>query len=173
MDKEQRRRYNDYYYIEGNAARQLQRVPSHEVEEEQRVKVQPRRITRRRQKVNAGIDLFSMMVLTIAIAITLYTCVEYLSVQSGLSSMNKEITDLERQLAKLKDENKAAMSQINTSLDLNYIYQVATTELGMVYPNENQVITYESSLSDYVRQYEEIPEYKTSNLLENILGSFK
>jgi cell division protein FtsL len=171
MDKEQRRRYNEYY-IEGSAARQLQRIPNHEVEEEQRVKVQPRRVTRRRPKVNAGIDLFSMMVLTIAIAITLYTCVDYLSVQSGLSTMNKEITDLERDLAKLKDENKAAMSQINTSLDLNYIYQVATTELGMVYPNENQVITYESSLSDYVRQYEEIPEYNEANLLDNILGSF-
>jgi hypothetical protein len=39
----------------------------------------------------------------------------------------------------------------------------------MVYPNENQVITYESTLSDYVRQYKDIPEASTTTLLDGIL----
>ena len=39
----------------------------------------------------------------------------------------------------------------------------------MVYPNKNQVIAYESTLSDYVRQYKEIPEVEKSSILDNIV----
>ena len=48
-------------------------------------------------------------------------------------------------------------TRINTSLDLDYVYRVATEELGMVYPNKNQVILYNKTESEYVRQYEDIP----------------
>ena len=43
-------------------------------------------------------------------------------------------------------------------MDLQYIYQVATEELGMTYPKKGQISEYENSSAEYVRQYEEIPE---------------
>ena len=55
-------------------------------------------------------------------------------------------------------ENRSLASKINTCTDLDYIYQVATEELGMVYPGEDQVIVYDRTESEYVRQYENIPE---------------
>jgi hypothetical protein len=44
------------------------------------------------------------------------------------------------------------------SSDLDYVYKVATEELGMVYANKNQVRLYNKTESEYVRQYEDIPE---------------
>jgi len=36
-------------------------------------------------------------------------------------------------------------------------YDVATNKLGMIYAKKNQVITYEKTESEYVRQFEDIP----------------
>lgn len=43
------------------------------------------------------------------------------------------------------------------TIDLDEIYQIATGRLGMVYAGEDQVIYYDSSNNDYIRQYESIP----------------
>lgn len=167
--KRQRYQYNNYT-TDGNTARKLQVVPGYDESEDLEPIRQPARERRRKPKANIGIDLFSIFILTIAIAVTLYTCIEYLQVQSGVTEQNKEIANLEHSLVKLQNQNKDALSKLNTSLDLNYIYEVATKELGMVYPNENQVINYKSNLSDYVRQYKNIPEGNDSTLLDKILN---
>jgi cell division protein FtsB len=167
--KRQRYQNTNSYYIDGSTARKLQAVPNYRDEEDIVRRQQPVRETRKRPRMGAGIDLFSAFILTVAIVVTLFSCITYLGVQAGKTQMHKEIAQLERSLAKLQDENHAELSKLNTSLDLNYIYQVATTDLGMVYPNENQVITYESNLSDYVRQYEEIPQANDTTILDKIL----
>ena len=166
--KSRRYQYNNDS-IDGNNARKLQIIPEYGESEELEPINQPARKKRRKPKTDIGIDLFSVFFLTIAIVVTLYTCIEYLQVQSGLTEQSKEIAELEHNLVKLQNQNKDALSKLNTSLDLNYIYEVATKELGMVYPKDNQVITYESNLSDYVRQYEEIPEENSTSVLDKIL----
>ena len=45
---------------------------------------------------------------------------------------------------------------INSSIDYNYIYKVATEELGMVYPSQNQIVNYDSEDSEYVVQYKDV-----------------
>lgn len=165
--RKQRYQYNNYS-VEGNTARSLTVVPGYGEEEEHIRAPRPVRRVRKKPKAKVGLDLFAMLFLTAAIIVTVYTCIEYLQVQSQVSSMNKNIASLEDNLLKLKNENDAARTALNTSLDLNYIYKVATEELGMVYPKDNQVITYKSNLSDYVRQYEDIPEDNGSTLLDKI-----
>jgi cell division protein FtsL len=160
--------YNKTYYVEGNVARNMQAVPDYQVEELPSRREQPKRREQRRTRVNTGMDAFSFLFFAIAVTVTLYTCIEYLSVQSNITQMEKEVVTLEGDLMKLKNENRAAVSQINTSLDLNYIYKVATKQLGMVYPDGNQVITYKSTVSDYVRQYADIPEESKTTLLGKI-----
>ncbi len=50
--------------------------------------------------------------------------------------------------------------KINTDTNLDYVYKVATEELGMVYANSNQVVLYDKTDNEYVRQYDDIPLYK-------------
>jgi len=167
MEERKRRHYNhNLYSIEGSAARKLQAVPGYQEVESPVRRQHTKREIQRKRKLNSGMDIVSMFILTFAIAVTVYTCLEYLSVQSHISQMDKEIVQLESELIKIRNENTSALSEIDTSLDLDYIYEVATKELGMVYPNKNQVIAYES---DYVRQYKEIPEVEKSSILDNIV----
>ena len=102
-------------------------------------------------------DLPYLMLLTIAALATLFICCSYLRVQSSITSSIKTIETQEKKLESLKNENDALETRINTSVDLEHIYQVATQELGMVYPEKNQVIQYDKTESEYVRQYENIP----------------
>lgn len=170
MEERNRRYYNsNLYSIEGNAARKLQAVPDYQKVERPDRRQQTRREIQKKRKTNPSMDIVSMLILTFAIAVTVYSCLEYLSVQSRISQMNKKIVELESELIKTKNENTSALSEINTSLDLDYIYKVATKELGMVYPKENQVIAYESTLSDYVRQYKDIPKADDSNIINKII----
>ena len=45
-------------------------------------------------------------------------------------------------------------------MSLDHVYQVATEELGMVYAGKDQVLLYDKTESEYVRQNEDIPKYK-------------
>lgn len=145
-------------YIEGNTARKLNTAPDIRREREPYQAPSPRRQVQRQPRSLSGINFGSLLVLTIAVIATVYVCVEYLQLQTEVSQMNKSIISLESRLKTLTHDNDAALEQINTAYDMDYVYQVAVEELGMVYPNKNEVITYQRGSEDYVRQYEDIPD---------------
>ncbi|MFQ9511096.1 MAG: hypothetical protein ACLRZ7_09340 [Lachnospiraceae bacterium] len=64
---------------------------------------------------------------------------------------------LETEYNQLVSDNDALKAKIDASVDLNYIFKVATEELGMVYPSKDQVVNYDRVESEYVRQYEDVP----------------
>ena len=114
---------------------------------------------RRNQERALYMDLPYVIMLTIASVFTLYLCINYLHVQSSITARMHNIERMEAQLEKLKAENDALETSINTSVDLNRIYEIATKELGMVYAKKDQVLLYDKTESEYVRQYEDIPEH--------------
>ena len=97
-----------------------------------------------------------MLLLQLAVCI-LFIAINYLQVQSTIVSTMNTIEARELELEQLKANNDLLERKIQTYTDLDYIYQVATTELGMVHPSEDQVLYYQSTESEYVRQYEQIP----------------
>jgi cell division protein FtsL len=145
-------------YVEGNTVRKLNTAPDIRREEEQYERPSRRRQVHQQPKTLQGISPAALLVLTIAIAATLYICVEYLRLQSDVTQMDKTIVSLEQNLITMSKENDAAYAEIDTSVDLAHIYKVAVEKLGMVYPNNNTVIAYKSAPDDYVRQYEDIPD---------------
>lgn len=161
MEADKRRyQYNDTRtsYVDGNTVRKLRVAPDIRREEEQYEIPQRRLKERSRKKALSGISFASLLVLTAAVITTVYVCVDYLMVQNQVNVMNKQIVSLEKQITVLTKENDAAYEAINAAVDMEEIYRVAVEELGMVYPNKNEVITYQSGSADYVRQYEDIPE---------------
>lgn len=144
-------------YIEGNTVRKLNAVPDIRREERPLELPSKGRQEHRQPRALSGVSFTSLLVLTAAIIATLYICVEYLKLQSQVTRMDKTIVSMEQKLSDMTNENDAAYEAINTSYDLNYVYHVAVDELGMVYPNNNKVITYQSSNDDFVEQYEDIP----------------
>ena len=137
-------------YVEGNTVRKVERVPRYEEQErghQQKRNVSHTVTVRRNQEKALQMNLFSVLLLTVAVICTLYICVSYLKLQSSVTAIEK-----------LKGDNDALLTRINTSVDLDYVYKVATEELGMVYANKDQVRLYNKTESEYVRQYEDIPE---------------
>jgi len=65
---------------------------------------------------------------------------------------------MERTLSSKKNVNDAGYEQIDMVYDLDYVYNIAVNELGMVYPNNNEVITFDKATESYVRQYGDIPD---------------
>lgn len=146
-------------YVSGNTVRVT--APQRETVRPQRESERPAVNTRvrRNQEKALQMDLPYIILLTMAAMCALYICVSYLQVQSSMTGRIHSISVLEQQLEQLKSENDALQTRINTDIDLDHVYKVATEELGMVYANRKQVLLYDKTESEYVRQYEDIPKH--------------
>ena len=147
-------------YVYGTATRNM--AAERERTRKQRV-VQYRQnmshTVRKNQEKALQMNLPYVIMLTLAAVCALYICIGYLHVQSSMTAKIHNIETLEQQLEQLRSENDALQTRINTDMDLDHIYKVATEELGMVYANRNQVLLYDKTESEYVRQYEDIPKH--------------
>ncbi|MCI8516283.1 MAG: cell division protein FtsL [Hungatella sp.] len=146
-------------YIHGSVVRKIE--PERRLSEEKRQKkthkVSSR--VRKNQEKALRMDLPYLVVLLAASCCTLFICISYIQVRSAMTRRMENIKKLEQDIDALKSENDALQTRINTSVDLEYVYQVATEELGMVYAGKDQVRMYHQTESEYVRQYEDIPTY--------------
>lgn len=145
------------YYIEGNTARQLntapQRVERPQRREERRVNERVNRNSRRAR----AFDLKYTACLMVATVFLFVSCVNMLTIQADITEQRRQIAALESTLNDMKDTNNETSKRLEGSVDLTKIYEVATTELGMVYPKSGQVVSYEASNPDYVKQFKDVP----------------
>lgn len=142
-------------YENGSAARKLNQSPERihrpYVVEQPAVETEP--------KTRMGVDVFSMLLLLATISATVFMCISYLKLQSDIVQLDKAIAAKEKEITVLAKENDAVEAVLENEItDLEYIYQVAVGVLGMVYPNDNEVVYYEYEDSGYFRQYQDIPK---------------
>lgn len=95
--------------------------------------------------------------LSVAAVASLFICVNFLKLQAECTANRKQVAQLESQYSDLKLANDAAYAKAVSSVDLEEIRDIAINELGMVYANKGQIITYDKQDKDYVRQYEDVP----------------
>ncbi|MGN0496073.1 MAG: hypothetical protein ACI4GW_07590 [Lachnospiraceae bacterium] len=155
-------RFNEQqYYTQGNTARKLNTVPEiiERPEEKERKERQANRKPNRNVERARAFDLKYTVMLTFATAFLFCSCFYMLSVQAEISEQRREIAMLESNLNELTDNNDETSKRLESSVNLPEIYEVATTELGMVYPKAGQVVSYEASNPDYVKQYKDVPVY--------------
>lgn len=98
-----------------------------------------------------------VMFLAVAAVLALVICVNYIQLQSRLTSTSKNITHMQQELVRLREENNTKYNAVMDSINLEEIRERAE-KMGMVYADENQVVEYKSPSTDYVKQYENIPE---------------
>ena len=159
-------------YIDGNTVRSVQpkrRPNPEELERRQQARMRERILDEREMEYRAqqerlrhkatALDRTYLAVLIIASLFTLGLCFSYIQMQTSINTRISSIETKKQQLDKLKSENDALQNSIDTSVNLDEIYRVATQELGMVYAGNDQTITYDKTESEYVRQYEDIPKY--------------
>lgn len=154
-------------YIEGNTVRKIQpleRQPKGRQGQERR----PGRRPKAKVQIQY-VNIFYTVFLVAATIMVLWSCVNYLQLQAEITSRVKNIAALEMELENLRKENDDHYTRIMTSVDLDYVKEVAINELGMVYASEDQVILYDGGTRDYVRQNAEIPDEEVP-LADRIFG---
>lgn len=159
-------------YIEGNTVRKMEAVPQRRSEqvhrelerkqEKDRVREERQReariAARRNQERALQMSPGYVVFLAVAMAAMVGVCGVYLKLQSDIANRMKTVAALESQVTDLKTDNDANLKRINTSIDLESIKNTAINELGMVYPSKDQIIYFHIDTSDYMNQYEDIPE---------------
>lgn len=145
------------YYIEGNTARQLNTAPN-TIEQPEREKRQADPNVRRNVKRAKTFDLKYTVALLGATILLFVFCISMLNAKAEVTEQRRQIAVLERELNALKDNNDEMGKRLESSVDLTKVYDVAVKELGMVYPKNGQVVSYEASNPDYVKQFKDVPE---------------
>ena len=71
---------------------------------------------------------------------------------SQVTVSQNHISDLTTQIEDLKTKNDQRLEEINSSISLAEIKEIAIGELGMKYADSSQIVTYNSQSDDYVHQ---------------------
>lgn len=166
--EERRQHVQTRTYIDGNTVRKLEAAPDYRREQEKRREQEERRqkeirrhnkhVARRNQERALRMNMGYVLFLTLAAAVTALVSAVYIQLQSDVTGRMRRISALESQVAGLKADNDAALKRISTSIDLDYVKNVAINQLGMVYPEADQIVYYTVEEDDYMNQYSEIPE---------------
>lgn len=153
MDNTARRRNyttSNRAYVEGNTVRKpVRREYDYNRRIVKEVPGSARKNIKKTTTINAGYVFF----LAVAMTLAGYFCINYLSITSEMTNDLAKIAKLEASLYNLKAENDDYDNRINGAVDLEDIKKRAMNDLGMQYANDEQIITYESDDTDYVRQY--------------------
>lgn len=144
-------------YQYGNVATQPEYAPRRH-ESPAKPKKQVSNQVRRNRKQALIMNRTYVVFLAVAAVLALIVCVNYVKLQSSITSRSKHITARQEELANLKEENTTRYNAVMDSVNLEEVREKAEGELGMVYASPEQIIEYEDPATDYVKQYEDIPE---------------
>lgn len=152
--RENRRAYrggNRDVYVYGNTVRKIN--PQEEWEQAPAKKVNPgvRKNREKAKHMSAGYVMF----LAAALCAAAFILVNYIQLQSELTTLTKTVADKQSELNGLKLSNDEDYNRIISSINLEEIKRVAIGELGMGYAKEGQIVEYENEEGDYMRRVTE------------------
>ncbi len=151
-------RYSERYSFDGNAVKKT--VIEYPFREEFELpKVVSVRTAKNRMNCRK-MTVSNMCILVFSLLLMLAVFTNYLLLHSQIQEKQYDIARLESKLNDMRIANEEEAARINGSIDLEEIKAIAMNELGMTYPDNGQIVDFEDSDSDYVRQHMDIPDGK-------------
>lgn len=141
------------YYIDGSAVRKID--VRKEIEEAPIKRTSP--AVRRNREKAAHMNVGYVAFLVLALCVASVVLIGYIRLQAENTAALETIAQKESQLNSMKLANDEEYSRIISSVDLEYVKDVAINELGMQYAQEGQIVEVETQGDDYVRQYQDMP----------------
>ena len=136
----------------GNTARQIEPAI------QDRPQIRNNRVSERKKAKSAlainGVSVFFMALVAV---FCIATCVAYLYLQSTISETRDSISKIKTDINTVQSQNDALKYSINTYVDSEHVYKVATKKLGMRQAKGDQLSIYKSSDKGYTVQYGDIP----------------
>ena len=140
-------------YVSGNVVRKEAVVAPNPAKQPKQVSQQVRKNRSKAAQMNRGYVMF----LAVAAVVALVACVQYLQLQSEITSRSKHIASLQRELSDAREANTTKYNAIMNTMNLEEIRDIAMNELGMTYAEEDQIVHYQSPTGQAVTQYATIP----------------
>lgn len=141
------RAYNNMY-VYGSAAPKYDFQRQFEEPQKRGLSNEARKNREKARYMSLGYVVFLIAALVVAGAVL----IGYIRLQADITTLSEAITKQEKKINSLQIENEEAWSRIERNVDLEEIKRVAIQELGMVYPEEGQIVTYENVGMDYARK---------------------
>lgn len=112
------------------------------------------------------------IVLIFAIIATVAVTMLLLKTQFEVTAASERVIDIQKELVLIKKSNELLSTEINQSINMNEVYEVATTELGMIQPTSDHISYVETTERSYTVQYDTInvPEDEAEVTIGNVLG---
>jgi len=127
----------------------------------------------RRLEKSVGINIKTCALFISVVAVSLVFFINYLQVRADVTKLSKEVANKETEVNNLKTKNDSSLKEVESNVNLQEIYKVATKDLGMVFVDKNRVIKYKGNESAYVEQYEDLPEEYKKSVYDDIVNSLK
>lgn len=140
-------------------------------DEQREIVKKPRQVKKKyaKMKYAPSIDLVAFIGFMAVVALFVFVCTEYVKVYDKVKQTESATRAIVQETESLKAANDNTENNIYNNIDLEKIRKLAIEKYGMVYPYENQVITYRSVTNGYVRQYGDLKGNEAPNLIERIL----
>lgn len=97
------------------------------------------------------------MVLVATVVFALFSCCHYIQIRTSIECRMRQTNRLQGEYWDLLNQNNLQEKEMNQISDLNQIYEIATTELGMVPVQKEHVLLYDRVNSEFVYQTDNIP----------------
>lgn len=149
-----------YYVEEGNTVRKVaQPLPDRQTREKeiQRERERNRRIQEHRRAVQMRRSKMYTLYLSALVVLSCGLLVGYVHLQTDITTRMHHISEMEHQITRIKADNSAAQSRIQTTANLNVVRNAAVNELGMVAAKNEQIVYYNMEDTDYMKQLKDIP----------------
>lgn len=135
--------------------RQTNMVESTEDYEENNREVSPQIKKNQRRAMKLGLGYITFF--AGAVAVALFVCFQYLGIQAELTQKAREIKSLQTEITSLREKNLSEYNYITNLVNLDEIRDRAG-DLGMIYADDSQIVKYESTGDQEIKQYENIPK---------------
>lgn len=131
-----------------SGARAKGRPSARELSRTKRQEANVRKNRERARYMSAGYVMFLAGALTAAALVL----VNYIQLRTELTNLTRSVAAKEIEVNNMKIANDEEYNRIISSIDLEEIKRIALGELGMIYAQEGQIISYDNKGSDYMRQ---------------------
>jgi uncharacterized protein HemX len=106
----------------------------------------------RKNRDKAGhMNIAYVCFLSVALFAAAAILISYVQLQADLTNRSNDVARLKTQLNNLQMSNEEAYNRVQNSIDLEQVKRVAIGQLGMTFPEEGQIVTYDNAANDFFR----------------------
>ena len=109
------------------------------------------------------IDRVCYTALVFSLIVIFFSCYQCIKLDTQVSTSLRNIEQMRSELEDLRLQNNELKAIIDSAVNPDEIYRVATQEYGMVAPVSSEVITFKKTDTGYVRTSDDIPSGKVKD----------